>query len=58
MIWPILEARAEIQKYFRPFFDSNENFVIGFQDLLTFSKYSFYKRTNICLYGRKLATIL
>ena len=26
MIWPILEARAEIQKYFHLFFGSNENF--------------------------------
>ena len=25
MIWPILEARAEIQKYFRSFFGSNED---------------------------------
>ena len=31
------EARAEIQKYFRSFFDSNENFKICFRDLLTFS---------------------
>ena len=37
MIWPcILEARAEIQKYFRSFFGSNENFKICFRDLLTF----------------------
>ena len=36
MIWPILEARAEIQKYFRSFFRSNENFKICFRDLLTF----------------------
>ena len=36
MIWPILEARAEIQKYFRSFFGSNENFKICFPDLLTF----------------------
>ena len=32
MIWPILEARAEIQKYFRSFLGSNENFKICFQD--------------------------
>ena len=31
------EARAEIQKYFRWFFGSNENFKICFRDLLTFS---------------------
>ena len=31
-----LEARAEIQKYFRSFFGSNENFNICFRDLLTF----------------------
>ena len=36
MIWPILEARAEIQKYFGSFFGSNENFKICFPDLLTF----------------------
>ena len=36
MIWPILEARAEIQKYFRLFFGSNENSKICFRDLLTF----------------------
>ena len=28
MIWPILESRAEIQKYFRSFFGSNENLKI------------------------------
>ena len=33
----ILEARAEIQKYFRSVFGSNENFKICFQELLTFS---------------------
>ena len=31
MIWPILEARAEIQKYFRSFFGSNENFNFAFE---------------------------
>ena len=31
------EARAEIQKYFRWFFSSNENSKICFPDLLTFS---------------------
>jgi hypothetical protein len=31
------EARAEIQKYFRSFFGSNENFKICFQDVLTFT---------------------
>ena len=32
----ILEARADIQKCFRSFFGSNENFNICFRDLLTF----------------------
>ena len=32
MIWHILEARAEIKKYFRFFFGSSENFKICFQD--------------------------
>ena len=36
MIWPILEARVEIEKYFRSFFGSNENFKIWFWDYLTF----------------------
>ena len=35
MISPILEARAKIQKYFRSFFGSNENFKMCFRDLLT-----------------------
>ena len=34
-----LEARKEIQIYFRSFFGSNENFKICFRDLLTFSMY-------------------
>ena len=37
MIWPILEARAEMQKYFNLFFGSNENFKICFRDQLAFS---------------------
>ena len=36
------EARAEIQKYFRSFFGSNENFRICFRDLLNFSKKTKY----------------
>ena len=32
MIWPILEARAEIQKYFLSDFGSNENIQICFRD--------------------------
>ena len=35
MIWPLLEARAEIQKHLCSFFGSNENFKIFFWDLLT-----------------------
>ena len=38
MIRPLLEARAEIQKFYRLFFGSNENFKICFRDLLTFNK--------------------
>ena len=36
MIWPILEARAEIQKYFRSFFGSNEDIQKSFWNYLTF----------------------
>ena len=38
MIWPILEARAEIQKYFRSFFGSNEDIQKSFWNYLTFSR--------------------
>ena len=34
----LLEARAEIQKYFGLFFGSNDNFRICFRDLLTFRR--------------------
>ena len=37
MIWPILEARAEIQKYFRSFFGSNEDIQKSFWNYLTFT---------------------
>ena len=37
LIGPLLEARAEMQNYFRSFFGSNEKFRICFWDLLTFS---------------------
>ena len=37
MISPILEARAEIEKYFHLFFGSNENFKVCFRDYLTFT---------------------
>ena len=36
LIRPLLQARAQIQKYFCSFFGSNENFEICFRDLLTF----------------------
>ena len=36
MIWPILEARAEIQKYFRSFFGSNEDIQKSFWNYLNF----------------------
>ena len=36
---PLLEARAEIQKYFRSFFGSKEHLRTCFWDLLTFTKY-------------------
>ena len=32
MIWPILEAKAEIEKYFRSVFGSNENFKVCFRN--------------------------
>ena len=37
MIWPISEARAEIQKSFRSFFGSNEDIQKSFWNYLTFS---------------------
>ena len=54
MIFPILEARAEIKKKcFRSFFGSNENFKICFSDLLTFKEGSFsiYYDENRGIYG-------
>ena len=36
MIWPILEALAEIKKWFHSFFGRNENKKICFWNLLTF----------------------
>ena len=36
MIWPISEARAETQKYFRSFFGSNEDIQKSFWNYLTF----------------------
>ena len=38
LIWPLLEAKAEKQKYFGSFSGSNVNFQICFQDLLTFTQ--------------------
>ena len=37
MIWPILEARAEIQKYFRSIFGSTKEIQKSFWTYLTFS---------------------
>ena len=37
MIWPILEARAEIKKSFRSYFGSNEDIKKSFWNWLTFS---------------------
>ena len=37
MIWTILDARGERQKYFCLIFGSNENFKISFRDYMTFS---------------------
>ena len=37
MSWPILEAMAEIQKYFHSFFGSNEDIQKSFWNYLTFS---------------------
>ena len=39
MIWPILEARAGIQKHFRSFFGSNEDIQKSFWNYLTLSYY-------------------
>ena len=39
IIRPILEARAELQKYFSSVFGSNENFEICFWDWLTITVY-------------------
>ena len=66
MIWPILQSRAEIQKYYRSFFCSNENFKICFWDYPpTFTYWSSWRAfhnifpcissllsifTNICFY--------
>ena len=62
MIWPILEARAETQKYFRSFFGSNENFKICFREDLTFSKRSvararsrWYNIFSICIQAKRTA---
>ena len=38
MIWPILEARSEVQKYFCWFFGSNEDNQKSFWNYLTFSR--------------------
>ena len=38
MIWPILEARVEIQKYFRSFLVQTKTLLWTFRFLLTFSK--------------------
>ena len=38
MIWPILEARAEIQKHFRSFFGSNEDIQKSFWNYPTFRR--------------------
>ena len=48
MIWPILEARAEIQKYFRLFFGSNEDIQKSFWNYLTFRYILDMYRTNMC----------
>jgi hypothetical protein len=53
MIWPILEARAEIKKYFRSFFGSNEDIQKSFWNYLTFKAWIDYKeqlhlRWNVC----------
>ena len=44
MIWHILEARAEIQKYFRSFFGTNEDIQKSFWNYLTFKKPLFDKQ--------------
>ena len=44
MIWPILEAREEIKKYFRSFFGSNEDIQESFWNYLTFMFSNFLQR--------------
>ena len=46
MIWPILEARAETQKYFRSFFGSNEDLHKSFWIYLTFKGDNFLYRST------------
>ena len=48
MIGPILGARAEIQKYFRLFFGSNEDIQKSFWNYLTFRYILDMYRTNMC----------
>ena len=54
MIWPILEACAEIQKYFHSFFCSNEDIQKSFWNYLTFMK--FYHKEYILGSKRVLFT--
>ena len=51
MIWPILEARAEIQKYFRSFFGSNKDIQKSFYNYLTFSSLQSWYFATISVYG-------
>ena len=37
LIYPLLEARGEMKKYFRSIFGSKANFKSCFRDLMTFS---------------------
>ena len=60
MIWPILEARAEIQKYFRSFFGSNEDIQKSFWNYLTFSLVksgSIWKSIYLFIYSFRLRTL-
>ena len=66
MIWPILEARAEIEKYFRSFFGSKENLLSKLSDLcdviydctLTWFDFRFRFNTPVALAHDKFHEVL
>ena len=46
MIWPILDARAEIQKYFCSFFGSNKDIQKSFWNYLTFRLFTLSRKAK------------